>query len=190
MHAITLDHIEPRLIWSNVERRQAAFDELIREFRRLDSNSISVPMPADPDGYFDRECPSGECLFQFKFHQDDWAGKVRDEEVFCPLCGHNADSSKWWTQEQIKHAEEDALARIQQHLGHAMRRDADNWNRRQRRDSFLSITMKVDSRSQRVLFAPGSRRSLLRSHAPRVHAAMPLSARLSSARLAATTPPI
>lgn len=127
------------------------FDELMREVRRLDGNRISVTMPADLDGYFDRECPSGECRFQFKVHQDDWAGKVRAEEVFCPFCGHNAASSKWWTQEQIEHAEEDLLARVQQRLGHAMRRDADNWNRRQKRDSFLSITMKVDSRSQRVL---------------------------------------
>lgn len=127
------------------------FDELIREIRRLDGNRISLPMAADLDGYFDRECPSGECLSQFKVHQDDWAGKVRDEEVFCPFCGHNAVSSKWWTQEQIKHAKQVTLARVQEHLGHAMRRDANNWNRRNKRDSFLSITMKVDSRSQRVL---------------------------------------
>lgn len=133
------------------------FDELIRELRRLDgTHRMSVSIPADPDGYFDRECPSAECLFQFKVHEDDWAGKVRDEEVFCPFCGHAADSSKWWTQEQIKHAQEAALAQVQQRLGHAMRRDADNWNRRQKRDSFLSITMKVDSRPQHVLLPPAA----------------------------------
>lgn len=127
------------------------FDELIRELRRLDGNRISVPIPADQDGYLDRECPSDECLFQFKIHEDDWAGKVRDEEVSCPFCGHTADSSKWWTQDQIAHAQEAARAQVQQRLGHAMRRDAGNWNRRQKPDSFLSITMKVDSLPQRIL---------------------------------------
>lgn len=144
------------LIWSYVEGRLAVFDELIRELRRLDGKRMSVPLPADQDGYFDRECPSGECLFQFKVHEDDWAGKIRDEEVSCPFCGHTADSSKWWTQDQIKHAQESGLAQVKQRLGHAMRRDADIWNRRQKRDSFLSITMKVDSRPQRVLLPPAA----------------------------------
>lgn len=145
------------LIWSNVEGKLAVFDELIRELRRLDgTHRMAVPIAADPDGYFDRECPSDECLFQFKVHEDDWAGKVRDEEVYCPFCRHTADSSKWWTQEQIAHGQEAALAQIQQRLGRAMRCDADNWNRRQKRDSFLSITMKVDSRPQRVLLPPAA----------------------------------
>lgn len=133
------------------------FDELIRELRRLDgTHRMTVPIAADPDGYLDRECPSDECLFQFKVHEDDWAGKVRDEEVYCPFCRHTADSSKWWTQEQIAHGQEAALAQIQQRLGRAMRCDANNWNRRQKRDSFLSITMKVDSRPQRVLLPPAA----------------------------------
>ncbi len=133
------------------------FDELLRELHRLNGlQSISVPMAADADGYFDRECPSTGCLFQFKVHEDDWAEKVRDEEVFCPFCGHTANSSKWWTQEQIKHAEVAALAQMQQRLGRAMRRDADNWNRSQKHNSFLSITMKVDNRPQSVMLPPSA----------------------------------
>lgn len=61
------------------------FDELIRELRRLEGkHQVSVPMSADPEGYFDRECPSPECQSQFKVHEDDWRDKVRDEEAFCP----------------------------------------------------------------------------------------------------------
>jgi len=133
------------------------FEELIRELRRLEGRQqISVPIPSDAEGYCDRECPSSECLFQFKIHEEDWRDKVRDEEVFCPFCGHTDDSDKWWTQEQIKHAEKAAVAHIDQRLGKAMRRDADRWNRRQTRNSFISITMKVDSRPRHVLLPPSA----------------------------------
>ena len=45
------------------------FDELLRELRRFETpQQIPVSMPSDDEGYFDRECPSPECLFQFKVH--------------------------------------------------------------------------------------------------------------------------
>ena len=133
------------------------FEEMIRELRRLEGRQqISVSIPSDAEGYFDRECPSSECLFQFKIHEDDWRDKVRDEEVFCPFCGHTADSGKWFTQEQVKHVEEAGVAHIRQRFGRAMKRDADRWNRRQPRNSFISITMKVDSRPQHVLLPPAA----------------------------------
>lgn len=130
---------------------------MIRELRRLeDRQQISVSIPSDAEGYFDRECPSPECLLQFKIHEDDWRAKVGDEEVFCPFCGHTAESDKWWTQEQLEHAKKAAVAHIDQRLGRAMRRDADRWNRRQSRNSFISITMKVDSRPRHVLLPPAA----------------------------------
>jgi hypothetical protein len=113
------------------------FDELQRALRQMErQTTISIPMPSDAEGYFDRKCPADECLFQFKVHRDDWREKVRDDEVFCPFCGHSA-SDKWWTQEQIAHAKEAALANIKQQLGTAMKRDAENWNRRQPPNTFL-----------------------------------------------------
>lgn len=128
------------------------FDELMRELRRLDRpQAISVPIAADAEGYLDRECPSTGCLFQFKVHETDWAEKVRDERVFCPACGHTADSRKWGTTEHVKQAETLAVAQLQQHINNAMRRDADSWNRKQRPNSFLSITMRVDNRPQPVM---------------------------------------
>lgn len=128
------------------------FDELIRELRRLERpHKISVPVPADAEGYFDRECPSAECLFQFKVHETDWKTKVRDEEVFCPFCGHTAQSDKWWTQEQIEQAKTAAFAQVQRRISGAMRRDAEHWNRSQNRNSFLSITMKVNNSPQAIM---------------------------------------
>ena len=67
------------------------FEDLIRGLRQLETpRTIRLSLPADEEGYFDRECPALECLFEFKIHEDDWREKVRDEEVFCPFCGHTA----------------------------------------------------------------------------------------------------
>jgi len=128
------------------------FDELLRELRRLEApQQIRVSIPSDDEGYLDRECPAPECLFEFKVHEEDWRDKVRDEEVFCPFCGYTADSGKWLTQEQLAHAKQAAIAHIKGRIGTAMKRDAEGWNRRQPRNSFIRITMDVKSRPQPVL---------------------------------------
>jgi len=80
------------------------FDDLSRELRRLSHTAIEVrrPVPTDADGYVDKECPSAECLTGFKIHGEDWTNLVSDEVVYCPICRHEADSSHWFTTEQIK----------------------------------------------------------------------------------------
>ena len=127
------------------------FDELLRELKRLEGQKAPVPIATDADGYLDRACPSNECLFEFKAHGDDWRAKVRDEEVFCPFCGHTAQSDKWITQQQLEHVKKAAFAHLQQTIGGAMKRDAENWNRRQRPNSFISMTMHVDSSPRQIL---------------------------------------
>ena len=132
-------------------------DETIRALRKLErTTSISVPISYDEEGYFDRECPSEECQFQFKVHSDDWKAKVREEEVFCPFCCHAADSTKWNTEEQIKHIKDVAVSYLQTTVGSALKRDARRWNRRQPRKSFITMTMKVDSQPQQVALPPGA----------------------------------
>ena len=127
------------------------FDELKRELRRLDGiHEISVSILTDDEGFFDRQCPSSDCLFQFKIHEEDWHDKVQDEEVFCPFCGHTAESDNWCTKEQHEHNKRTVMAHISQRLHPAMKRDARRWNRRQPRNSFVTMTMKVDGRPQSV----------------------------------------
>ena len=132
------------------------FDELIKELCRLDGQEVSVSIPSDADGYFDRECPRAACQFKFKVHKDDWHEKVRDEEVHCPFYGHTAHANAWRTQEQFKHAKKTALARVDHRINGAMRRDADQWNRHQARNSFIDITMKVDSRPLHLPLPPAA----------------------------------
>jgi len=113
--------------------------------------SVSTETPTDEDGYIDRECPSPECLFSFKVSAKDWREKVRNEEVFCPFCGHTADAQKWFTTEQVEQLKKQAFVQVKGMFGDAMRRDAKSWNRRQTRNSFLKITMNVSGRPQEVV---------------------------------------
>jgi hypothetical protein len=137
----------------------SVFEETQRALRQF-QGKLSVSIPLDAEGYFDRECPSADCLFQFKVHEDDWRDKVRDAEVFCPFCGHTADAQKWWTKQQIKYAEKAAAAQINRRLNQAMKRDADRWNRRQPRNSFISMTMKAESRPAHVSLPPAAARPM------------------------------
>ena len=136
---------------------KTVFEETRRALRKLEgATSISVTISYDEEGYFDRECPSDECEFQFKVHLEDWKAKVRDEEVFCPFCGHAADATEWNTEEQIEHLKQAATAHLRSTMGRALKRDADRWNRRQPRNSLVSVTMKVDSRPQQVALPPAA----------------------------------
>jgi uncharacterized Zn finger protein (UPF0148 family) len=102
-----------------------------------------VPLEADAEGFLDKECPSETCLFQFKVAEEDWKNIVRDEEVFCPSCGHTANAQSWFTTEQIEAAKEYALGQITNGINAAMRADAAASKRRAKRNSFISITLEA-----------------------------------------------
>lgn len=119
------------------------FEKLLKELQELERNKISIPVDSDDDGYFDRECPNEECLFQFKVDEQDWKNLFSDEAVFCPLCRHEAKSSSWWTKEQLKHAEDEAMKHIQGRIDAALVQGAREFNSRQPRNSFISMSMSV-----------------------------------------------
>ncbi|MYF62709.1 MAG: hypothetical protein F4179_13785 [Gammaproteobacteria bacterium] len=50
---------------------------------------------------------------------EDWKAKVHDEEVFCPFCGHTADSTEWNSEEQIDHMKQMAIAHLRSTMGDA-----------------------------------------------------------------------
>jgi len=119
------------------------FDRLQRELQRLAEAKISVPIEADAEGYYDKECPAETCLFGFKIHGDDWRAVVRDDEVFCPLCRHEAPATHWHPRAQLEQAKAYAVNELERTMGRAMREDAAAWNRRQPRNAFITMTMKV-----------------------------------------------
>ena len=131
------------------------FEETKRAMQQLErTTGVRAAISSDEDGYLDRECPSAECQFQFKVLMADWKAKVRDEELFCPICGHSAAATEWHTEEQIEHLTQAAVAHLRATLGNALKRDADRWNRRQPRGGLISMTMKVGSRPQHVAVPP------------------------------------
>lgn len=128
------------------------FDDVFRKLRQFERGiQIPIELSTDAKGYLDRKCPSKECRTAFKVMYEDWRNIVRDEEVFCTLCRHKAKSTEWNTPEQDRYIEQVAKNYVSKELGKAFQSDARHFNRSQRRDSFISITM---SYKQRPLSVP------------------------------------
>jgi len=123
------------------------FEKLIKELEDLQNNRVSIPVKSDSDGYVDRECPNEECLFVFKVNEDDWRDIFRDEQVFCPLCRHEANADSWWTQEQLKHAQEEAFKYVSSRIDSALAQGAKDFNAKQPRNAFLSLKMTYKGHS-------------------------------------------
>ncbi len=108
--------------------------------------NIPIKIQTDENGYFDRECPNENCLYQFKIKLNDWENKVSDEEVHCPMCGHVDTSDKWWTQEQLEQiheiAKHYAINYIQGELDKTFKRIVQST----RNNKFCKITYKPERR--------------------------------------------
>ncbi len=76
----------------------------------------------------------------FKVLFDDWRDKIRDEEVFCPLCRHAADSGEWNTDAQQEFIQQSATRFIQKELGDAFRTSARRFDQSQPR-GFIEMSM-------------------------------------------------
>jgi uncharacterized Zn finger protein (UPF0148 family) len=116
-------------------------------FRIPGQMEISVPISSDDEGYFDKECPSQECLSKFKVMGEDWDKILQTGTAFCPFCRHEASPRSWWTTEQIEHAKKMAIAKahhaISREIGSMLKGMASDFNRRQSRNSWIKMTMDV-----------------------------------------------
>lgn len=137
------------------------FENMLREIKKLDGFKVSVPIETDDDGYMDKECPSDSCMFKFKVHEEDWANIFRDEAVYCPLCRHEAPADSWWTTEQVEHAKRQALKYVKGRIGRAMDTDARTFNRKQPRNSFIKMSMKVSGVSRSTFILPAHATELM-----------------------------
>lgn len=131
------------------------FDELIRETRRLEAGiKIPLSISLDSDGCADRKCPKPECQFVFKVEWNAWSERAAGHAVYCPSCGHTADSGSWNTPEQWEYFKSSALSAFGQRIGQAMERDAARWNRQQVPDALVRMTLSVDTPRRSVLLPP------------------------------------
>ena len=124
------------------------FEKIIKELEALQRmNQVSVPILADENGYYDRECPNKECLFQFKVQEDDWKNIFKDEQVFCPMCRHEARADNWFTTEQIEAGKDQVIKHIHGRIGKALKDSASDFNAKQPRNSFLKMSVNVSGTS-------------------------------------------
>ncbi len=106
-----------------------------------DNINMKVSIPTDDEGYLDRECPNEVCLAAFKVLADDWRDKVRDEEVFCPVCGHTATSDHWLTQAQLEHCKSHLMAKVMPMIHGEMKRMTRDFNRKMPKGGLFTMSM-------------------------------------------------
>src|SRR6266566_2219779 len=117
------------------------FDNFIRELKKMEGGSqLSISIPIDNDGYFDRRCPSEACQADFKVLMEDWKHKVSDDQVFCPICREKAKATEWNTPEQLEYIRQAGVNHIQGIIGQALSQDAIDFNRSQS-PGFINISM-------------------------------------------------
>src|ERR1039457_625236 len=73
-------------------------------------NQVSVPMAADEDGYFGRECPIEEGLGYFDVTPG--TGVKGPSPCHCPYCGFSGDNNRFWTQEQLEYARSAVMRQV------------------------------------------------------------------------------
>ena len=117
------------------------FDNIIQELEKLERGiPVSVSVPIDNDGYFDRRCPSEACQADFKVLMEDWDHKFSAAQVFCPICREEAKSTEWNTPEQQEYIGQMGGNYIGGIISQALSQDTENFNRRQL-PGFITISM-------------------------------------------------
>lgn len=137
------------------------FEKLIQELKCMNEMSVSVGIETDENGYIDKQCPNENCEFVFKVNKEDWANIFKDESVWCPLCRHEAPSDQWFTLQQIEHAQSEALAIVEGKIDNSLREGANQFNQRQRKNSFISLSMKVSGSPKRTFTIPAKAADLM-----------------------------
>jgi len=73
-------------------------------------NHISIPLRADDEGYFGRECPKKDCEGYFKVVVG--TGLKDTSQCYCPYCGYTGDNDEFYTKEQLEYARSVAMREI------------------------------------------------------------------------------
>jgi hypothetical protein len=118
------------------------FDKLLREMKKLERGvQVPIQIAVDDDGHLDRRCPSEKCHARFKVLLEDWKHKVRDEEVYCPMCRYEAKATEWNTPEQANYMRKAGLAYVQNVVRGALREDSRRFNATQPRGGFIQLSL-------------------------------------------------
>ncbi len=130
------------------------FEKFLNELKKIDGMKISIPIEIDEEGYSDRECPNEECMFQFKVYEEDWNEKFKDEAIYCPMCGKESTSDTFWTTEQVKNFERQGAAYLESKIHKAMKKGARDFNRRQPKGGFITMSISVQGHIPEKIIMP------------------------------------
>lgn len=137
------------------------FEDLIKEMQRINGISVSVAIESDEKGYIDKQCPNEDCEFIFKVNEEDWVNIFEDEAVWCPFCRHEASSDQWFSVEQVEHCKAEAFTVMQGKIHNSLRSGAQKFNRRQSKNSFISMSMKVTGGPKKTHTIPAKAADLM-----------------------------
>ncbi len=133
------------------------FDELLRQLEKLNGQTIAVSISLDADGYLDRRCPASNCQGEFKVLNEDWrSSKVSDDVAYCTYCGGKDAPPSFHTEAQRDHIRQTMRAVVGKAIHSGMKADAQQFNRRQPRKSFISMRMEVRSSTPVVPLPPAA----------------------------------
>lgn len=130
------------------------FENLLKSLEGLHGTAVAVELEADENGYLDRQCPSSTCEFIFKVNAKDWKKIASGGHGWCPMCGHEAPVNHWYTKAQAEHAQSETLQVVLGHVDQALRADADQFNQRQPKNGFISMSMTLEGGSHRTYALP------------------------------------
>ena len=130
------------------------FEDLIKTLGNMNGRTVSVEIEVDEKGYLDKQCPADNCEFLFKVNDEDWKNIFKDEAVWCPMCRHEAPAKEWFTVKQVEYTKAEALNVVKGEINNALRSGAQKFNRRQPRNSFISMSMEVKGGVQRTYTLP------------------------------------
>ena len=141
------------------------FENLIKELGTLDQGQqVSINIPLDDKGYFDRKCPNENCNRTFKVNFEDWKNIVTDEYAFCPICKHKAPADEWNTFEQSEYNKSISLNYIQSKIGEAMKKDTNQFNKKQK-PGFISMSLSYKPGNKIIPIPPNIVKELEENYA-------------------------
>jgi hypothetical protein len=133
------------------------FDKLLRELKKLERGvTVTVSLEPDAEGFLDRRCPAAQCSSEFKVLDEHWREKVPDDRAWCPFCGGQDAPKDFTTQAQEDYVKRAAHAHVEKVLHAGLKESARDFNRRQPRNSFISMRMDVRSSAPVHALPPGA----------------------------------
>lgn len=138
------------------------FDALRSRIRQMESGvRISISVPLDDEGYYDRVCPSPECRSEFRVLYEDWRNVVRDAVVYCPTCRFEARATEWHTDAQRAQIRDAGVRYARGEIQAGLAQGVQDFNRAQPREGFITMRMSYEPGALPVAM-PASAAELLR----------------------------